>query len=184
VVGAITSSGGITSYSAFTGSHPSKVKNDIEYPYGTILVLDKLLPTKKHKYQTVYQVDISKKSYDTAVFGIFGSFGMMRKSMKKNKIKRENKETGLITYKTEFTDVIKELECQVYAIGDGHILVCSEGGNIEVGDYLCTSSVKGHGMKQDDDILHNYTVAKSLEVVDWSKEPDTKKLIAATYHCS
>ena len=184
VVGAITSTDGVTSYSAFTGSHPSKVKGNIEYPYGTILVLDKLLPTKKYKYQTEYQVDISKKAHDKSVFGVFGSFGMMFRSMEKNKVKRENKETGQITHKTEFKNEINEIKCQVYGVGDGHILVCSEGGNIEKGDYLCTSNTEGHGMKQSDDLLHNYTIAKSLEVVDWSKEPDTKKLIVATFHCS
>ena len=37
-------------------------------------------------------------------------------------------------------------------------------------------------MKQSDDLLHNYTVAKALEAVDWSQESETTKLIACTYH--
>jgi len=70
----------------------------------------------------------------------------------------------------------------VNALGEGGINVCSENGNIEIGDYICTSSIKGKGMKQDDDLLHNYTVAKALEAVDWSKETQTTKMIACTYH--
>ena len=53
-----------------------------------------------------------------------------------------------------------------------------------IGDYLTTSNKEGYGMKQDDDLLHNYTIAKSLEVVDWANEPKTTKLIAATYHAA
>ena len=71
----------------------------------------------------------------------------------------------------------------IFALGDGHILVCSEGGDIEVGDYICSSNTEGHGMKQDDDLLHNYTVAKATEAVDWSVESVTVKLISCTYHC-
>ena len=73
--------------------------------------------------------------------------------------------------------------CVVQAIGNGRLSVCSAGGNIEVGDYLCSSTVLGHAMKQDDDLLHNYTVAKATEAVDWSAEDGTTKLITCTYHC-
>jgi hypothetical protein len=68
------------------------------------------------------------------------------------------------------------------ALGEGMIMVCSENGNIESGDYICSASIAGRGMKQDDDLLHNYTVAKALESVDWSKETSTTKMIACTYH--
>ena len=75
------------------------------------------------------------------------------------------------------------------AIGEGQILVTDIGGNIEVGDYICSSNNLGHGMLQDDDLLHNYTVAKANEAVDFSTvEVDAELgfksvLIACTYHC-
>jgi|TARA_B110000483_G_scaffold145005_1_gene173097 hypothetical protein len=72
----------------------------------------------------------------------------------------------------------------IYAVGDGVILVNNQNGNIENGDYITTASGSGgYGCKQNDDILHNYTVAKSLTDVDWSAEPSSSKLIACTYHC-
>jgi len=64
--------------------------------------------------------------------------------------------------------------------------VCPEGGNLEAGDYICSSSTPGKGMKQDDDLLHNYTVAKSREDVAWTAQEVTDnvvKMIACTYHC-
>jgi len=70
------------------------------------------------------------------------------------------------------------------SLGDGIILVCSQNGNIENGDYITTASGSGgYGCKQNSEFLANYTVAKSLEDVDWSTEPSSSKLIACTYHC-
>jgi hypothetical protein len=48
----------------------------------------------------------------------------------------------------------------INSVGEGAIWVSNIGGNLEAGDYITTSNVAGYGQKQDDDILHNYTVAK------------------------
>lgn len=76
-----------------------------------------------------------------------------------------------------------------YGLGTGHVLVTDAGGDIEPGDYLQTSPVKGCAEKQPDDVLHNYTVGKATERVDWTriagkKGQPKKKLIACTYHAS
>jgi len=72
----------------------------------------------------------------------------------------------------------------VNALGDGMINVCDANGDIENGDYICSSDVAGKGMRQHDDLLHNYTVAKALEDVVWDDESGTEKLIACTYHAA
>jgi len=41
--------------------------------------------------------------------------------------------------------------------------ICDEGGPVEDGDFLCTSSIPGYFMKQDDDLVHTYTVAQARE---------------------
>tara|TARA_B100001123_G_scaffold356893_1_gene410776 strand:+ start:4088 stop:5467 length:1380 start_codon:yes stop_codon:yes gene_type:complete len=48
--------------------------------------------------------------------------------------------------------------------------VCDEGGAISVGDLLCTSSIAGHLMKQDDDIIRSYTVGKAMQDVTFDSE--------------
>ena len=48
----------------------------------------------------------------------------------------------------------------VNSIGEGAIWVCNSNGNIENGDYITLSDYLGYGEKQDDDLLHNYAVAK------------------------
>jgi hypothetical protein len=57
----------------------------------------------------------------------------------------------------------KELgDTRVYinSVGEGAMWVVNTAGPLESGDYITTSNVAGYGQRQDDDILHNYTVAK------------------------
>jgi len=69
---------------------------------------------------------------------------------------------------------------QVASVGDNRVFsdmegtaalegfnVVAEGGDIEVGDLLCTSSTPGKLMKQADDVVHSYTVGKALQAVDF-----------------
>lgn len=75
------------------------------------------------------------------------------------------------------------------SIGEGRVLVTDTNGDIETGDYICSSNREGHGEKQDDDLLHNYTVAKATEPIDFSTisvDSDLgykSVLVACTYHC-
>lgn len=113
----------------------------------------------------------------------------------KNFTQTEVTENGFTTTETQYTTVKEEFQAfvaicesgeyvqvEVNALGEGAMLVCSSGGNIEVGDYLVSSPIKGVAMKQADDILRASTVGKSMQGVDWSKETATTKLIAVTYH--
>ena len=46
----------------------------------------------------------------------------------------------------------------INSLGEGCVWVCNVNRNLENGDYITTCEIPGHGMKQDDDLLHNYTV--------------------------
>ena len=69
----------------------------------------------------------------------------------------------------------------VNSVGEGGIWVSNINGNIQNGDYITTSEFKGIGLRQDDDILHNYTVAKAT--MDCNFENESVAFIACTYHC-
>jgi hypothetical protein len=82
----------------------------------------------------------------------------------------------------------------VNSIGEGGICVSNTNGNIENGDYIQSSDLLGYGEKQDDDLLHNYTIAKST--IDCNFELDSPyyqcyeiengvrvAFIACSYHC-
>ena len=48
----------------------------------------------------------------------------------------------------------------INSVGEGAMWVTDINGSLESGDYITTSNVAGYGQRQDDDILHNYTVSK------------------------
>ena len=68
------------------------------------------------------------------------------------------------------------------SLGEGQVNVCGENGNIEKGDLITTSNTTGKGMKQADDIIRNYTVAKAREDVIFSSASDTA-MIGCIYLC-
>jgi hypothetical protein len=83
----------------------------------------------------------------------------------------------------------------VNSVGEGGIWVVNTIGNIENGDYLQTSNELGNAEKQDDDILHNFTIGKAT--IDRNFELNSDKyeiiilenrvlaaFIACTYHCA
>ena len=83
----------------------------------------------------------------------------------------ENSETREDRYGRLFCRFKKERgDTRVYinSVGEGAIWVTNINGNLESGDYITTSNVAGYGMLQDDDILHNYTVAKITMDCDFS----------------
>jgi hypothetical protein len=54
------------------------------------------------------------------------------------------------------------------SVGEGALWVTDINGPIQNGDYVTTSNVAGYCMKQADDILHNYTVAKVTMPCDFN----------------
>ena len=67
-------------------------------------------------------------------------------------------------------------------MGEGQINIIGEGGNLEAGDLIVTSSTAGKGMKQSDDIVRSYTVAKVREDVTFTSLTE-EKLVACIYLC-
>ena len=83
-------------------------------------------------------------------------------------------------------------KARVNSIGEGQVWVTNYNGEVSNGDYITSSAVAGFGMRQDDDILHNYTVAKCVEEIGWDSIDSIvdhegteykKYLTACTYHC-
>lgn len=85
----------------------------------------------------------------------------------------------------------------INSLGEGAIWVCNINGNLENGDYITSCEVPGYGMMQDDDLLHNYTVAKITQDCDFDLNSNVydcvefdfegqtykKAFVGCTYHC-
>jgi len=73
--------------------------------------------------------------------------------------------------------MIKTTRSVINAIGEGGIWVCNKEGFLECGDFITSSTVPGYGVLQDDDILHNYTVARILCDCNFSLVKEKKQKI-------
>lgn len=135
-IGTITSSGGTVTYGAFTAHHEVNVPDEDNpsddsdaYPYGTLVEVTSVYLTEANKRQSIrYTVQKSQSANSKKVLGAYSS--NMRPSPMCPK-------TG--TYANNLHNIS--------ILGDGHILCNNSGGNIEVGDGICTSAVEGIGMK-------------------------------------
>ena len=126
----------------------------------------------------IVEVVLTENSASKAVIGVFSQ-------LQKGAIIGSSSLDG---HNVAHLDLYRDV-CRYNALGDGTLLVTDSGGDIEVGDYIMSSDRLGHGMKQSDDILRNYTVAKASQPIDFSTvEVDSDLgyksiLIACTYHC-
>jgi hypothetical protein len=56
----------------------------------------------------------------------------------------------------------------IMAVGNGVMWVADKGVNIEPGDYLISSDVSGHAMKDVGEYDLSYIIGRSAESIDWS----------------
>lgn len=85
----------------------------------------------------------------------------------------------------------------INSVGEGAIWVCNVNGNLKNGDYITTCEIPGYGMKQDDESLANYTVAKitcdcdfdlnsdlyECKEIEWEGKLYYCAFVGCTYHC-
>ena len=86
---------------------------------------------------------------------------------------------------------------RINSVGEGSIWVTNINGSLENGDYITSSVIPGYGKRQNDDLLHNYTVAKTTMSCDfvlnspnyktknvvWEGNTYIAAFIGCSYHC-
>lgn len=155
----------------FTGVHQVLVKEN--YTLGDI-VCDVQLINSNGFSNSIFYVEESIELNQPAI-GIF--VGLMDWGSDSKPYSLQN-----IT-DAEYAQIVAEyMLASVNAIGEGQINVCGENGNINAGDLIVTSSIAGKGMKQTDNIVRNYTVAKARQSVTFTNANDIQ-LIACIYLC-
>jgi len=169
--------------STFTGIHEGQ--SDVVINTGDI-VIDSSVLFKENVSNVFSKVVVSTNPKDKRVFGIVADV------QRNVEIISEVTETPVQNLFGETAPVPNtdrllapwELEYTVFvnAVGEGQVNVCGENGNIEAGDLIVSSSMPGKGMKQDDDLIRSYTVAKARESVTFDS-PTQVKMIACTYLC-
>ena len=180
VIGSISghnSSHDTIEYNAFTGQHIAPIKDseiNSMKTEGLIVSSDGSTLLKKNLSESFSGATLSSAEKDKAVYGVIaGSVWVPWEQRWKN-----------------WPEGVSAIN--VNALGNGRVWVTNITGEVETGDYICSSNIAGYGQLQDDDFLHNYTVAKATEAIDWDNVTDTithngveykKYLVACTYHC-
>ena len=132
-------------------------------------------------------IELTNKKRDKAIFGIISDK------------EEENRHYSAGAFCTPISNENDDKRLYINSIGEGAIWIVNTNGNLENGDYIQSSNVIGMGEKQDDDLLHNYTVAKitcncnfdinstkynCISFVDsTSGNTYLKAFVGCTYHC-
>jgi len=111
-------------------------------------------------------VSLSTKANDKAVFGVIS-----------HPEDYDTRDESYGAWTTNFKKEKGDTRVKINSIGEGAIWVSNINGNLESGDYITTSNISGYGMKQDDDILHNYSVAKITMDCDFNPVKQYKQKI-------
>lgn len=146
--GSISVAGNTISYNPFTGSHFVWIEDQV--PLGTLLTM-----TGRNNYyhsnpssEIIYGVEASSIANDPKLIGAYLG---LNESSKPLSVDNPN---------------------LAMAVGNGKLWVVDSGENLEIGDYLISSSIKGHAMKDEGAYDISYIVARVAEPVDWSKETE------------
>lgn len=170
-----------SSFNTFTGTHMVDLTRNIMRKVKPGMILKSVGTSRKLGIiDTVVQCDIADKAMDKTVYGVYCHTDIVCKSSSDPDEPLASRVSIEIAY------------CA--SVGEGCMLVCDIGGELENGDYVMSSPIAGYGQLQPDDMQHTYTVAKITEDIDWSNEnigriggPDGKMyktvLASCTYHC-
>jgi hypothetical protein len=160
-----------------TGTYKSYINDGEVQDY---MFINECLPT----------ISISSCKRQKTVFGVVTSAP--------NEVKKRDDGSIIFDYET-----YDEFEMGIYgrirvnSVGEGGMWVCNDNGDLENGDFITTSDLPGYGMKQNEDMMMNFTVAKITCNCNFSNMPSwiqTRTVehnaisyicafVGCTYHC-
>lgn len=183
----------------FTGQHRCSVDgsrniDDYKHLVGLIVVsTGKYYNTISEKNnptinESLPKVILSSKQKQKSVFGVISDAEDLNKNTREYAV-------GAFVSVSKKETTSEDTRVIVNSVGEGGIWIINQNGNLENGDYITTSDIDGYGMRQDDDILRNYTVAKITQDCNFDKNIfNTRELningityiaafVGCTYHC-
>jgi hypothetical protein len=151
----------------FTGSHEGLIPKGTPLEVGDI-VCDVELVNIENISNAICKMSISTSVGQKSVRGIFTS----RTELISGEV------AGLPKDYTSIDDEVISFN----SVGEGAMNVCGEGGDLEIGDLIISSSMAGKGMKQSDDIVRSITVAEVRQNVTFTS-PEEVRQVAVIYRC-
>jgi hypothetical protein len=136
--------------------------------------------------ESLPSVALSLERNQKSVFGVISSVEDVNEEFRRYKV-------GAFGTKVKKNDN----RLVINSLGEGAIWVSNVNGNLENGDYITSCEIPGLGMKQDDDLFHSYTVAKTTQSCNFDLESviytceefehdgktHRRAFVGCTYHC-
>jgi hypothetical protein len=145
IEGTISVAGTTISYNAFTGSHYAHIASPAVMGRLVRMNGSNMYLGNDLKREIIYGVEETTQENDPAVLG---SMLALQESQQ------------------PYSETNPYL---VMAVGNGQMWVVDEGEDLDQGDYLISSSTKGHARKDPGTYAVAYSVARVAEPVDWSE---------------
>ncbi|MDH3254702.1 MAG: hypothetical protein OEM62_06910, partial [Acidobacteriota bacterium] len=166
----VYAAGAGTDYGPFTGGHEVKLAADLPpgLEPGMVMTVTgeaqvRVSPDKTVDLSsTLPTVTLAGRLQDPAVFGVFVAETTLGEDH------WYEAQTG-------------ERFGTVNALGEGRVWVTDANGPIVAGDYLTSSAIPGYAQRQEDDLLHAYTLGKVIETVDWETVTQTVEHEGTSY---
>jgi len=159
---------GTGTYGPFTGAHDGIVPNDSTAMPGDLMV-DVTCIGQEGMSNSIFLMEPSSKPYQRGVRGPLSAVVGALKDFAPSAMVE-----GDMVVEAEGSIQILDIMSGAYyemgethtlvtvnGVGEGMIKVCGEGGPIGPDDLLVSSSTRGAAMRQDDDLVRGYTVAKA-----------------------
>jgi len=177
--------GGIKGFVNFTGMHHCKALTPELYDdkyIGYIVSSTKQYQSMNSIYDSSnIQRNIDKNAWDALPIVALASekdkkvFGVIAKVEDNYSDSREEMSGNIVNY---FEKKSHDRRLHIAGVGEGGIWVCNYNNTvIESGDYITTSPIAGIGMKQDDDLVHGYTVGKATMDCDFNPKKIPVKIL-------
>jgi len=160
--GSITFNGTDVLYNAFTGSHFGFSKKSFERGYLVSLNGKNENYHGNENSEILYGISYTIKENDP---NVLGSYAGVLEPSQKHDLNNPH---------------------QIMAVGNGSMWITNKGENLEIGDYLISSSVKGCAMKDPQSDEVSYIVARAAENINWNEveadEDGGKKIIISVFY--
>jgi hypothetical protein len=166
--GFYASSNGDGAYGPFTGAHDGLIDQMAEIEVGDIVCdSDRYYTSGIDDSMTInYR---SQRPYSPNVIGVLQSR------------KRDYDFARIAVFRGKSEEELMELQgiydhITINGVGEGVINVCGENGDMKGGDLVVSSSQPGKGMRQEDNVVRNYTVARVRVNVQFDSAEDVKQV--------
>ena len=170
-------SGPGSNYGPFTGTHDALILKTDAADVGDIVV-DVEIVAQKSISNAITRVEKSSAAEQRGALGVVSSRAELHPNAPPPALAGPRSELQsydvLADEHTTLTTTHDRLT--VNAVGEGLINVCCQGGDIAIGDLIVTSDTPGKGMRQSDDIIRGYTVAKAREAATFATAGEVKTI--------